>query len=234
MDTNETSGKYFLPAAVIVAGILIAGAVIWNGSHPLPGTGQPAAVAKAPVVDVKNVKTDGDPYIGQATAPITIAFWSDFQCPFCKNFTLETLPQIITNYVDTGKAKIVFMDFPFLGNDSITGALYSRSVWKLYPDKYFAWHTAMYTAQDQEGDQGFGNAASVDKLNAAIPGIDAAKITADVKVSSSTYQAMINADKAEAQKVGINATPSFVIGAKVIAGAYPYTTFQSAINALLK
>jgi len=232
MDTNETN-KYFLPIAVIAAGLFIAGAVVWNGSH-VPKSPEQAATSGTGTVDIKNVKIDGNPFIGKADAPITIAFWSDFQCPFCKNFDLDTLPQIIKNYVDTGKVKVVLMDFPFLGNDSITGALYNRSVWKLYPDKYLDWHTAMYTAQDQEGDQGFGNATSIDKLNATISGIDAAKIAEDVKANEVAYKAMIDSDRAEAQKVGINATPSFVIGTQVIAGAYPYVNFQTAIDALLK
>ncbi|MFH1178364.1 MAG: thioredoxin domain-containing protein [bacterium] len=232
MDTNETN-KYFLPIAVIAAGLFIAGAVLWNGSHT-PKSPEQAATSGTGTVDIKNVKVDGNPFIGKADAPITIAFWSDFQCPFCKNFDLDTLPQIIKNYVDTGKVKVVLMDFPFLGNDSITDALYNRSVWKLYPEKYLAWHTAMYTAQDQEGDQGFGNAVSIDKLNATISGIDAAKIAEDVKANEASYKAMIDSDRAEAQKVGINATPSFVIGTQVIAGAYPYVNFQTAIDALLK
>ena len=240
MDTNEKTNKYLLPIAVIIGCIFIAGAVIWNGSHPsTAGTGQPAA----PKVDIKNVKTAGDPFIGQANAPVTIAFWSDYQCTFCKAFetggiqqipTPAALPDIVKNYVDTGKVKIVFMDFAFLGNDSIAGAEYGRAVWKLYPDKYFEWRTAMFTAQDQEGDKGFGNAASIDKLDATIKGIDAAKVAADVKANATTYQAAMDADKAEAGKVGVNATPSFVIGTKVLAGAYPYANFQSAIDALLK
>ena len=203
-----------------------------NGERP---SGSPeAATSGTGAVDIKNVKTDGNPFIGQANAPVTIAFWSDFQCAFCQRFEQETLSQIIKNYVDTGKVKVVFMEFPFLGNDSITGAAYSHSIWKLYPDKYSEWSTAMYAAQDQEGDQGFGNAASIDKLDATIAGIDAEKVAEDVKANMSTYQAMIDSDKAEAAKVGINATPSFVIGTQVIAGAYPYATFQSAIDALLK
>lgn len=228
MDTNETSSK-FLPIAVVVAGLLIAGAVVWNGSRPPAG---PAGTA--PKADIKDVQIEGDPFIGKADAEITIAFWSDFQCPYCKNFELSTLPQIITNYVDTGKAKVVFMDFAFLGSDSLTAGLYSRAVWKLYPDQYYAWRTAVYTAQDEEGDRGFGDAASIDKLNTTIAGIDAAKVAADVKENASAYQAAIEADKAEAQKVGINATPSFVIGTQIIAGAYPYANFQAAIEEALK
>jgi len=235
MDTNEMSSKFFLPAAVIVAGLFIAGAVIWSGSHPAqaPGTAGTGA-APAPSVNIKDIKTDGDPFVGQANAPVTIVEWSDYQCPYCKQFELTTLPQIMKDYVDTGKVKIVFMDFTFLGNDSVTAALYNRSVWKLYPNQYFAWRTAMYTAQDEEGDKGFGNAASIDKLDATIPGLDAAKITADVKANTATYQAAVDADKAEAGKAGVNATPSFVIGTQLIQGAYPYATFQTAIDAVAK
>lgn len=244
MEPNNTGNVYFLPAAVILGCLLIAGAVYWNGSHPSAApAGGTQGGAPSVAVDIKNVKMDGDPFIGSATAPVTIAFWSDFQCPYCKAFETGGVPQIaltpalpdlIKNYVDTGKVKIVFMDFAFLGNDSIAGGEYSRAVWKLYPDKYFEWRTAMYTAQDEEGDKGFGNAASIDKLNATIPGLDVAKIAADVKANAASYDAMMNADKAEAVKVGINATPSFVIGTKTIAGAAPYANFQAAIDPLLK
>jgi len=239
MDTNETN-KYFLPAAVILAGLFIGGAVMWSNSHP---SATPSGTDTTPTVDIKNVKTDGDPFIGDANAPITIAFWSDFQCPYCRAVEVGGIPQItipaalpdiIENYVNTGKVKIVFMDFTFLGNDSVIGGAYSQSIWKLYPDKYFEWRTAMYSSQDEEGDEGFGDAESIDALNATISGIDAAKVSADVKANMSTYQAMMDSDKAEATKVGINATPSFLIGTQVIAGAYPYETFQTAIDALLK
>jgi len=240
------NNKYFLPASVVVAGLFIAGAVVWSGSHPVTPTGttpNQAGAGAAPAVDIKNVKTDGNPFIGQANAPVTIAFWSDFQCPYCKALevggvpqipTPAALPDIIKNYVDTGKVKVVFMDFTFLGNDSVTAALYNRSVWALYPAQYFAWRTAMYTAQDQEGDQGFGNAASIDKLDATIAGLDAVKIAADVKANTSTYQAFVDSDKAEAAKAGVNATPAFVIGKEVILGAYPYARFQAALDAVLK
>lgn len=241
METNETN-KYFLPVAVIVAGLFIGGAVMWSNANPT-APAAPAPSGTAPAVDIKNVKIDGSPFIGQANAPVTIAFWSDFQCPYCRAVetggipqitTPPVLPDLIKNYVDTGKVKVVFMDFVFLGNDSVTAAAYSQSVWKLYPNQYFEWRTAVFNAQDEEGDQGFGDAESIDKLDATISGIDAAKVAADVKANMSTYQAKMDADKAEATKVGIKATPSFVIGTKMIEGAYPYATFQTIIDALLK
>lgn len=233
MNTNEISNKYFLPVSVVIAGLLIAGAVIWNGSRPVDSAA-PTQEGTVSAVNIKNVKTDGAPFIGNANAPVTIAAWSDYQCSFCKKFEVEILPQIVKDYVDTGKVKIVFMDLTFLGSDSDTAAVYGRSVWKLYPSQYFAWRTAMYVAQDEGQDMGFGDETSIDKLNATIAGIDATKIAADVKANKNTYEAQINADKTEAQKVGVDATPSFVIGKEVIKGAYPYTTFQVAIDAALK
>lgn len=238
MENNEPNSK-FLPVAVIVAGLLVAGALLWNNAHPVVGTTDPKG---APAVNIKNVKTAGNPFIGAPNAPVTIAFWSDFQCPYCKSFeiggvagitTPAALPDIIKNYVDTGKVKVVFMDFAFLGPDSTDAALYNRAIWKLYPDKYFEWRTAMYEAQDEEHG-GFGNSASIDKLNATIIGIDAEKIAADVKANAVAYQAAVDADKAEGQKVGLDATPSFVIGTQSILGAYPYAKFQEAIDAALK
>jgi protein-disulfide isomerase len=234
METNETN-KYFLPVAVVVAGLIIAGAVIWNGSRPVPSAGSGQADASS--VDIKNVKTDGDPFIGKADAPITIAFWSDFQCPFCKKFELETFPSIVKDYVDSGNVKIVFKDVVFLsprmGMDSLTAVLYGQSVWKLYPESYLEWRMAMFVAQDEEGG-GFGDAASIEKLNATIRGIDAAKVAEDVKTNMDAYTQVANATTAEAQKLGVNATPSLIIGTQIIAGAYPYPTFKTAIDALLK
>ncbi|MEK7554214.1 MAG: thioredoxin domain-containing protein, partial [Patescibacteria group bacterium] len=126
---NNEINKYFLPVAVVVAGLLIAGAVMWNGSRPVDSTGSPQA-GTAPKVNIKDVKTDGNPFIGQASAPVTIAVWSDFQCPFCKRFETETLPLIVKDYVDAGKVKVVMMDFAFLGPDSTAAGEYNRAVWK--------------------------------------------------------------------------------------------------------
>ncbi|MFM2330529.1 MAG: hypothetical protein RLZZ26_36 [Candidatus Parcubacteria bacterium] len=241
MET-KTNDK-FMPIALFAGLALIAGAVFYNGQHPVAGAQVAAGQQpQAPKVNIKDVKTDGEPFIGQANAPVTIAFWSDFQCPYCKAFETGGVPQItigaampdiLKNYVETGKVKIVFKDFAFLGKDSITGGEYSRAVWKLYPSQYFTWRTAMYNAQDQEGDKGFGNAATIDTLDATISGIDAAAVAADVKANASTYDAMLTADKAEAAKLGVSATPSFIIGTQLLAGAYPYAQFETAITAVL-
>lgn len=220
----DTTNKYFLPITVLLAGALIAGAVLWNGAHPSVPAGE-----QAPEVDIKDVQITSEPFIGDAKAPVTIAFWSDPQCPYCKNFEMETLPQIIKEYVDTGKAKVVFFDFNFLGPDSQTAGVYARSVWKLYPEKYFAWRTAYYEKQDSENG-GFGDRKSIDALTKTIAGLDVDVIGDDIKANGAAYQAATDASRAEGAKFGVQATPSFIIGTQLIQGAYPFATFKAAIE----
>lgn len=243
MEMNNTPGMnpYLVPVAIVLAGLFIGGAVVWNGMRPA-GTANNDAVV---TVDIKDVKTDGVPFIGNPNAPITVAFWSDFQCPFCKAFevghpqvaTPPALPEIIKNFVDTGKVKVIFKDVVFLsprmGMDSQTGVEYSLAVWKLYPELYFTWRTAVFEAQDEEG-AGFGDAKSIDALNATIAGIDAAKVAADVIANKAAYDAVAQATTQEAQKLGVRATPSFIVGKQLIEGAQPYAAIAPAIEELIK
>jgi protein-disulfide isomerase len=233
MNENNEVMKYLTPISVLLAGGLIALALY--SQHSGVGTpSAPAAPGAAAAVNIKNVSMTNEPFIGNANAPVTVVEWSDYQCPYCKQFEQSTLPQIITDYVNAGKVKVVFKDFAFLGQDSVTAGVYDRSVWKLYPAQYFAWRTAMFAAQDAEGDAGFGDAPSIDKLNATVAGLDAAKITADVAANGAAYQAQIDADKAEAGKFGIQGTPAFIIGTTMLPGAYPYANFKTLIDAQLK
>ncbi|HVW82766.1 MAG TPA: thioredoxin domain-containing protein [Candidatus Paceibacterota bacterium] len=230
MDNNTS--KFLIPAAVVLAGLFIGGAVVWNGSHPAAGGTGSAGGAQA--VNIKDVKTDGEPYYGDANAPVTIAYWSDYQCPFCKQFETQTLPQIIQNYVSQGKVKIVFKDFQFLGPDSMADAEWARAVWALYPDQFFAWRTAIYNAQPEENSlSAADNLAWLEQTTGGVSGVDVSKIEAAVKANQSAYDAAINADKAEAGTFGVSATPSFIIGTQLIAGAYPYANFDSAIQAAM-
>ncbi|OGG72343.1 hypothetical protein A3E65_02315 [Candidatus Kaiserbacteria bacterium RIFCSPHIGHO2_12_FULL_56_13] len=228
---NETIGTnpYLVPVAVVIAGLLIAGAVVWNGNNPSTGgEGAPQGAT----VDISDVKTDGAPFIGDEDAPTTIAYWSDFQCPFCKQFEINTFPLIIDKYVDTGDVRIVFKDLQFLGPDSTTAGVYARAVWELYPSRYWPWREAMYEAQDEEHG-GFGDEASIVALTKTISGIDATKVTQATKANKNTYETMLAADRAEAGSFGISATPSVIIDTQVIAGAQAYAVFEAAIEATL-
>lgn len=236
--TPRDYSALFIPVSIIIAGALIGGGLFFGLSKG--GTaGQAGAQQPTAAVNIKDVKTDGDPYIGKKDAKVVLAYWSDYQCPYCKAVEVggisqipiePALPTLIKDYVNTGKLKIVFKDYPFLGNDSITGALYEHAVWKLYPDKFYEWREAMYKAQDDEGDKGFGDEASIVKLIATIPGMDANKLKADVAANKADYQKKIDADRAEGTSFGISGTPGFITGTTLIPGAAELSTFKNAID----
>jgi protein-disulfide isomerase len=238
LEQKKDITKFLTPLAILVAGFVIAGAVVYSQALQKNQIGDvqnqlQAGQQPAIPVDIKDVITQNEPFIGKADAPVTIAYWSDYQCPFCKEFETGTLPSIIKDYVQKNNVKIVFKDFNFLGPDSNTAGLYARSVWSLYPSRFFAWREAMYNKQDAE-NKGFGDGQSIIALTKTVSGIDAAKIQADVAKNTEKYQEEINADKTEGAKFGIGGTPSFIIGTNLIPGSLPYDSFKQVINALLK
>lgn len=223
--------KYLTPISVLLAAIIIAVAFAFGTGAKPATTGDAGA---APAADIKNLSLDSSPIIGSATAPVTMAVWYDYQCPFCKRYDSDTLGQIYTNYVATGKVKLVLKDFQFLGEDSETAALFARAVWEAYPDKFYTWFQAMFAAQDDEGDVGFGDLPSIETLTKTIPGIDVAKVEALMNSKKAQYQAAIDADKAEGAAFGINGTPGTLIGTQVFSGAVSYAQVSAALDAELK
>lgn len=232
----EKSSKFTLSPSIsiIIAGVIIAGAVVLASKQPVAQPvaatpQQPAAVA----VDIAQVKTDGEAFIGKADAPVTIAYWYDYQCPFCQKNEEETMPQIIKNYVDTGKVKIVFKDYQFLGPDSQTLGKYSRAVWEVAPTKFYQWHKAIFDNQGRE-NTGWATQSVVTSLTTKVLGAgDTAKISALVTSKGDTYQKEMDADKAEGTAMGISGTPGAIIGKQLVSGAQPYAAFQAAIDAAL-
>ena len=231
----------YVPGAIVVAGVLIAiGLFLGLSGKSVGSAGGLPAPQK---VNVKEVKTDGQPYIGKKDAPLTMAYWFDYQWPFCKAVEVGGIPQIpitpsfptlIKEYVDTGKLRIVFKDYPFLGKDSITGAMYEHAVWETYPAKFSTWQEAMFKAQDDEGDVGFGDEASILALVKKIPGMDAGTLKALVAQRKDAYQKDMDADRNEGASFGIQGTPGFIIGTKAIDGAQELSAFKAAIDSQLK
>ncbi len=233
-------------AIIIAVAVIVAALLITHGPFSFGGVAQTDTVkkddtsalnsGKNPSVspDVNTIKVTKDtPYIGDANAPVVIAYWSDYQCPFCKKFETGVMSKVIDQYVKTGKVKIIFKDFSFLGTDSDIALVYAHAVWALYPDSYLAWREAMYKAQDGE-NTGFGDEASVLKLTGTIAGIDATKVQVLADNSKVDYIKMADADKAEANGFNIQGTPTIIVDKNMIQGAVSFDTVDAAIKADLK
>lgn len=217
--------RYGTPLAVLAVGVLIAFVLAFSGDRsPNAGTGEPVAV------DIQDVKTETGPYIGDKNAPVTMAVWHDYQCPFCHQYTMNALTELNGSYVAEGKLRILIKDFQFLGPDSDTMAVYSRAVWEAYPDRWFEWFTEL--AKRQEGDAegaGFGDSASVTAMTGEL-GLDTDRIARLIEQKRSEYEAAIAADRAEGQSFGINSTPTTIIGTTIMPGAQSAAAVRGLID----
>lgn len=239
-------GRHLLtPAAILVAGVMISGAILWSNKQFLEiarlaysaqasaGESAPAEPPPAaPAADIAKVNLEGEPFIGDANAPVVMAYWFDYQCPYCRQEEENVFPELIKDYVDTGKVRIVFKDFQFLGPDSQAAGLAARAVWEVAPEKFRDWHKAMFDHQDDE-NAGWGKKEDIIALAKTIPGIDAAKVEELMTSREADYNRVMQADAAEGNVQGVGGTPSFLIGKQMIVGAQPYQSLKAAIDGVL-
>lgn len=195
--------------------------------------GMVSAIVFALLFQVAPAAASADPEIGSPTAKATLVVWFDYQCPYCKLFWRETLPRLNDVYVRPGKLRVVFRDFQFLGPDSAAAALFGRSVWDLYPARFYDWSRAMFGAQDQENG-GFGNLASIEELTRHVAGIDTARVTTRMKERWHEYAAAIIADRNDAQAMGVSGTPTVVVNGKAVTGSESYADLAKLIDQKLK
>jgi protein-disulfide isomerase len=233
-------GDVLIPVAIIIAGAMISGSIVWTAHQAAlqqtamaPADSAAPGQPPAPPADIANVSLDGAAFVGDDKAPVTMAYWFDYQCPFCKQEEEDVFPNLVKDYVETGKLKIVFKDFAFLGADSDAASHAARAVWQVAPDKFRDWHKAMFDHQDQE-NAGWGNENDILALTGTIPGIDVAKVKEIMTAKAGDFSKAMEADANEGYSMGVGGTPSFLVGKQMMVGAQPYEKLKAAIDAELK
>jgi protein-disulfide isomerase len=181
------------------------------------------------------VSIDGGAVKGDANAKITLVEFTDYQCPFCSRHYRDTMPQIIKDYVDTGKVKYVLREFPleaihplaFKASEAAQCAGEQGKYWEMH-DRLFANQNALAQAQLL----GHGEAIA----------LDAAKFKSCL--DGGKFAAKVRKDLGDAQKAGATGTPTFYLGrtdpggrevksVRKLVGAQPYASFKDAIDTLL-
>jgi protein-disulfide isomerase len=181
------------------------------------------------ILDI-NLK-NGSPVLGSENAPITIVEFGDYQCEACYHWFHNTRADIIDNYIETGKAKLIFIDLPFLGRDSIVAA--QATYCAEDQGKYWDYHNILYNFQE-EIDNGW---ASKDRLVAFAFNLEMNLEEFSNCMDTSKYSKRVKANYDEAVKHGAEATPTFIIitsdGTPTkIRGAQPYSVFLKVIDPL--
>lgn len=218
------------------ATFLLVGLVVGYGLSQLPASSTETtllnsqqAIGEPPApVFVENVSADDDAVLGDPNAPITMIEFSDYQCPYCQRFYSTILPEIKKNYIDTGKVKFVYRDFPISSHvNAMPAALAAECAGE--QNDYWGLH-----------DKIFDNFASWVSLPDVAPVFKqyANEIGLDTKAFDSCFdkqklQDEINGDLQDALKYGVTATPTFFVNGQKVVGAQPFTVFQGIFDQIL-
>ena len=169
--------------------------------------------------------------MGSATAPVTIVEFSDFECPYCRRFHEETLPQLKKEYIDKGLVRFIHKDLPLpFHQNARSAAIAARCAQE--DGKYWQAYQALFRQQHCLACNGPLAIASAS-------GVNQAKLATCSKDQRISQAVTINASEAELN--GIRATPTFVVGptnntlhnGNVIEGAIPWEEFKAIVGKAL-
>jgi protein-disulfide isomerase len=209
-----------------------------ENSSQVAGVLAPSGATPQPTEDLspKNVSVDDDPVFGDKNAPLTLIEFSDYECPFCKSFYEDTLPQLKKDYIDTGKVKLVYRDMPLGFHENAHKEAQAAECAREQggDEMYFRYHDEIFKRTTSNGT---GLALEQLPVIASEIGIDTSLF--QQCLDSEKLKAEVDKDISDAGLVNANSTPSFFVG-KVdskgvmsgtpIIGAQPYAVFKQLIE----
>jgi protein-disulfide isomerase len=174
----------------------------------------------------------GSPILGDPLAPITIVEFGDYQCHQCYNWFHNTKPAIVEEYIETGKANLVFVDLAFLGRDSPKAA--QASYCAEDQEMYWEYHNVLYNFQDPKIDGGWAN---TERLKAFASSLDLDMELFDSCLDSEKYSKRIQYNIQQARDHGVRGTPGFFIigpdGQEQLGGAQPFSVFKQLLDTMV-
>ena len=190
---------------------------------------------KQPQLPVK-ISADNDPIIGNPDAPITIIEFSDFQCPFCARFHIQTLPLILEEYIEQGKVKLVFRDFPIqsIHPNALPASIAAECANE--QGKFKEMHDMLFDNQNEWNKQDTVDALS--SFSQYATNIQLEQETFDSCLTNGKYIEEIKKDLDDGRDYGVSGTPGFFVGNDEIGyvelkGAQPFESFKKIIDAQL-
>jgi protein-disulfide isomerase len=221
--------KLILPASILIAAILISGSLFYTKSNdgaPAAGVQKPPAKVE---IDLKNAMVLGD-----ADAPVTIVEYGDYQCPFCERYFKQNESAFISQYVNTGKARFVWKDYAFLGQESLWAAEAARCAND--QGKFWEYHNYLYNHQGAENSGAFSK-ANLKKFASAL-GLNMSQFNSCLDTDK--YLSLVQQETQAGSDIGVNGTPATFINGVMVTdangnsvGAAPFSTFQAVIEGIL-
>jgi len=217
---NSTRVFYLALAVIAVAGI---GALSYMSRRPADREVSP--------IDSTLPKVQSNGYLlGSPAAPLEVIEFGDFECPSCARFATLTEPDVRTRLVDKGIIRFRFIDFP-LAMHRNTWPASRAAACADEQGKFWEMHDQLFETQDQWNGEATSNPNAIFKQLAGKIGLNQQQF--DQCVDSKKTQAKIQAHEALAAQQHIGATPSFIIGGKIVEGPRPYDEFKAIVDSAL-
>lgn len=200
-----------------------------------PAAAQPAVLANPlanpPANPTLRAVVSNLPSLGLATAPLTMVMYTDYECPFCRRFEKETLPQLRQQYIDSGKLKLVIKDLPLAMHANAQKAAEANHC-AAEQGRYWDYRQPLTALAEP---------LSLPRLAALAGdiGLDRGRFEECLRVG--LFAPAVAHSVAEAGRLGIDGTPTFIIGrerdgyveGQRLVGAQPLAAFAQKIDALL-
>lgn len=181
------------------------------------------------------LSVDGAPFLGEKNAKLTLVEFSDYQCPYCARHFSQTLPQLITEYVKTGKVKYVLRNFPLESMHPQAFKAAEAAPCAGEQGKYWEMHQRLMSNQRSLAPNDM-------PAHAQALGLDVAAF--QQCLDSGKQAARVRQDITDGEKAGVEGTPTFFLGwteenarkihaKRKMDGAIPYANFRQAIESLL-
>ena len=217
------------PRAVLLVRLIVLAAAI--GAPP--AAAQPAAPprrAAAPLVydTALMAQADSGRILGSAQAKVWIVMLSDFQCPFCKAWHDSTDAALRARYVNTGKVRVAFLNFPIPQHKNAPMAA-EVAMCAAAQRKFWGVHDALFAAQDKWAK--LPDPTAFFEAIVAAQGVD--KVAHRKCVADHKLRLLVEADVNRGSKAGVNSTPSFFIGDTALVGAVPREDFLKVVDAMV-
>lgn len=166
---------------------------------------------------------------GVETAPIWLIEVSDFQCPYCKQWHDQSFATIDREYVQTGKVRLAYLNYPLSSIHKNAQAAAEAAMCASVQNKFWALHGSLFQAQERWSE-----------VVNPVPTFDSLAVAAGVAapawrqcMSSHATAPLISADRDRSSRAGVSSTPTFFVGDRMLAGAYPVDSFRVAIDAAI-
>ena len=225
-ETSKPNWTLWIAAggcAVLLCAAVFVGALIFAG----PQVVQQFVPEKIEVADELPREVTQNNTMGDPNAPVHIIEYGDFQCPYCLKFWTETEPQLIEEYVNTGKVYFEYRSFPILGPESAWAAEGAYCAGD--QNKFWEYHDTLFTNWTGENVGDF----TKEKLIKYAEALDLNMNDFETCLSEGKHKGTVEQDVAEADANGVHATPTFFINGFKLEGSQPFSVLKDFIEQAL-